>query len=50
MKIGKDFEEYKYYNKIIFDNLSKYVISLFKINNSSYQKHYENMLIKVEEK
>ncbi len=51
MKIGEDYEnEYKYYTQIIFDNLSKYIISLFKKNNLSYQKHYENMLIKSEKK
>ena len=51
MKIGIDYEsEYKYYSKKIFDNLSKYIISLFKKNNLSYQKHYENMLIKDEKK
>ena len=30
--------------------MSKYIISLFKKNNLSYQKHYENMLIKSEKK
>jgi len=51
VKIGEDYEnEYKDYTKKIFDNMSKYIISLFKKNDLDYQKHYENMLIKGEKK
>ncbi len=51
VKIGEDYEtEFKDYTKKIFDNMSKYIISLFKKNNLDYQKHYENMLIKGEQK
>ena len=51
MKISRYYEsECKYHTKKIFENLSKYIISLFKKNNLSYQKHYENMLIKGEKK
>jgi len=51
VKIGEDYEtEFKDYTKKIFDNMSKYIISLFKKNNLDYQKHYENMLIKGDKK
>jgi len=49
--IGEDYEnEYKDYTKQIFDSISKYFISLFKNNNTNFQKHYENMLIKEKKK
>ena len=45
--LGEDFEDqYNEYTKIIFDGISKYLIDLFKKNKLSFQKHYENMLIK----
>ena len=51
VKSGDDFEsEFKFYTKNIFKFMSKYIISLFEKNNLSYQKHYENMLIKGEKK
>ena len=50
-KLGEDYENaYKDYTKTIFINMSKYIISLFEKNGLSYQKHYENMLIKGEKK
>jgi hypothetical protein len=49
--IGEDYEnEYKDYTKKIFDSISNYIISLFKNNDTNFQKHYENMLIKEEKK
>ena len=51
VKQGDDFEsEFKLYTKNIFKFMSKYIISLFEKNNLSYQKHYENILIKGEKK
>ena len=51
VKQGDDFEsEFKLYTKNIFKFMSKYIISLFEKNKLSYQKHYENMLIKGEKK
>jgi len=51
IKIGDDYEtEYKDYTKKIFDNMSKYIISLFEKNKLDFEKHYENMLIKGEKK
>ena len=38
------------FNKECFDNIFKYLTSLFKINNTSLQQHYESMLIKEENK
>ena len=51
VKLGEDYDTaYIDYTKIIFDNMSKYIISLFERNDLNYQKHYENMLIKGENK
>jgi len=50
-KLGEDFEnEYKDFTKKIFNNMSKYIISLFEKNGLDYQKHYENILIKEKNK
>ena len=59
IKDGKIFNEsgpkdwanwYSEYNKKIFDNISKYMISLFKNNdNQDIDNHYEKMLIKEKE-
>ena len=50
-QIGEDYEnEYKDYTRQIFDSISKYLISLFKNNDTNFQKHYEKMLIKEEKK
>ena len=47
IKIGIDYEtEYKEYTKKIFDNMAKYIISLFEKNGLDFEKHYKNMLIK----
>ena len=40
------FNEYHEYSKNSFNNISHYLISLFKNNNLNLQKHYENILIK----
>ena len=40
------FNEYHEYSKISFNNISRYLISLFKNNNLDLKKHYENILIK----
>ena len=42
--------QYKLYISQTFDNISDYIISLFKNNNSSLEKHYKKMLIKGEAK
>ena len=47
--LGEDFEdEYKDYTKKTFEQISKYLISLFKKNDSNFQKHYDSMKIKEE--
>jgi len=47
--LGEDYEEqYKDYTKKIFDQISKYLISLFKNNKSNFKIHYDNMKIKEE--
>ena len=47
--LGEDYESgYGEYIGIIFDGISRYLIDLFKKNNLTLQKHYENMLIKAE--
>ena len=47
--MGEDYEsEYKDYTKKIFK--SNYVISLFKNNDTNFQKHYGNIFIKEEKK
>jgi len=47
--LGEDYEDqYNEYTKKIFEGISKYLIDLFKQNNLTFQKHYENMLIKPE--
>ncbi len=49
--LGEDYEDqYNDYTKKIFEHISKYLISLFKKNDSNFQKHYENMKIKEENK
>jgi len=46
IKIGSDYEtEYKEYTKKIFENMAKYIISLFDKNGLDFEKHYSNMLI-----
>ena len=51
VKIGEDWEtEFKDYTKQIFNNMSKYIISLFEKNGLNFEKHYENMLIKGDKK
>ena len=46
-KIADDYvEQYKKYNYKSFQNISNYITSLFEKNETSLQKHYENMLIK----
>ena len=51
VKIGDDFEtEYKDYTKKIFENMSKYIISLFEKNKLDFEEHYKKMLIKGEKK
>ena len=48
-KIAEDYvKEYKDYNKKSFENISKYVTSLFKNNKQSIKEHYSKMLIKEE--
>ena len=42
--------QYKLYMSKSFDNISDYIISLFRNNNSSLEKHYQKMLIKGEAK
>ena len=50
-KIGEDFEnDYKDYTIQIFDNMSKYIISLFEKNDLDYEKHYNNILIQEKNK
>ena len=44
------YKEYKDYTNDIFQNISKYMISLFLENDLNFQKHYENMLIKTKQK
>ena len=47
--LGEDFEDqYKDYTKKTFEQISKYLISLFKKNDSNFQKHYDSMKIKEE--
>ena len=41
-------EQYKLYISNSFDNISNYIISLFRKNNLSLEKHYQKMLIKGE--
>ena len=49
VKIGDDFEiEFRDYTKKIFENMSKYIISLFEINKLDFEEHYKKMLIKRE--
>jgi len=49
--LGEDYEDqYNDYTEKIFEHISKYLISLFKKNDSNFQKHYENMKIKEENK
>jgi len=49
--LGKDFEEqYDEYSKKIFIHISKYLISLYNKNDSSFQKHFDKMKIKEENK
>ena len=43
-------EQYKLYINNSFDNISDYIISLFRRNNLSLEKHYKKMLIKGEAK
>ena len=51
VKLGEDFEnEFKDFTKKIFNNMSKYIISLFEKNGLNYQKHYENILIQEKNK
>ena len=38
--------QYNEFNKIYFENISKYLIDLFEINTTSLYKHYESILIK----
>ena len=46
-KIADDYvEQYKKYNYKSFQNISNYITSLFEKNETSLQKHYEDMLIK----
>ena len=42
--------QYRDYNNQSFENIFSYLISLFEINKTSLQKHYETMLIKGEKK
>ena len=48
-KIAEDYvKEYKDYNKKSFENISKYVTTLFKNNKQPLKEHYSKMLIKEE--
>ena len=52
-KIVSDYteaESYKLYIENSFKNISDYIMSLFEKNNTSLEKHYNKMLIKVESK
>jgi len=43
-------KNYTDYNSKSFENIFNYLISLFEINNTSLQKHYEEMIIKGQNK
>jgi len=43
-------EQYKLYNENSFINISNYINSFFEKNCTSFQKHYEKMLIKIKNK
>ena len=50
LKVEDYVQHYKIYNENSFDIIFKYLISLFENNDTSLQKHYENMLIKSKNK
>jgi len=48
-KIADDYvEEYKLYINNAFKNISNYITTMFEKNNTSLQKHYEDLIIKKE--
>ena len=51
LSLGDDYEEqFHDHTQKVFNSISKYLISLFKNNDLDFNKHYDNMKIKEENK